>query len=124
MSSTAGAAGCSDSLIELDTTHFTTLHPSWVDILAMAGQELFVIDGDSLVSYVLQDSTLQLARKGDPSYQLLHATYLVEHLLHQLIKRDCIFDVVFFKCQCSDTLPLTLFSSSSLCSAQLKYIPR
>lgn len=87
---------CSSSLIELDTTHFTTLHPAWVDILAMSGQELFVIDGDSLISYVLQDSTLQLAKTGDPSYQLLHATYLIEHLLHQLIKRDCIFDVVFF----------------------------
>lgn len=86
------------ALLELDSTDFTARHPSWVDILAMSGQELFVIDGDALLSHVLDDPTLQLASsdESNPSYQLLYATYLVERFLLQLKKRDCIFDVVFF----------------------------
>ncbi|ORY65665.1 hypothetical protein BCR35DRAFT_354923, partial [Leucosporidium creatinivorum] len=87
------------ALHDLDSAWFTTLHPAFLDIVSYAGQERFVIDGDALISHVLDDQLLALGRKGDPSLQLLHATWKLEHTVQELQRRDCIFDVVFFDSQ-------------------------
>ncbi|KAK4055914.1 hypothetical protein OIO90_003171 [Microbotryomycetes sp. JL221] len=75
----------------------TDLKPSFIDILQFAGSELFAIDGDALVSYVLDNPLLALGRDEDPSLQLLHATWSLESTLRELQTHDCFFDVVFFE---------------------------
>lgn len=62
-----------------------------------AGQELFVVDGDALVQYVLDNELLALGKTGDASFQLLHATWLLERSIEQMVKRDCTFEIVFFQ---------------------------
>lgn len=58
-----------------------------------AGDELFLIEGDSLLLQCFTDSKLDF----DPGFQLLHAVYNVEYFLHQLNKRKCNFHIVFFE---------------------------
>lgn len=57
-----------------------------------AGNELFLIDGDSLLLRCFDDERLDFHH----GLQLLHAAYNVETLLENLIKRKCNFDIVFF----------------------------
>lgn len=40
------------------------------------------------------------ASTKDVSYQILHAKYLLEHLLQKFIARSANFDIVFFKGGC------------------------
>ncbi|KAM3416704.1 P-loop containing nucleoside triphosphate hydrolase protein [Cercospora zeina] len=58
-----------------------------------AGDELFLIEGDSMLRRCLDDEKLDFY----PGLQLLHAVYNVEHFLHQLVKRKCNFNIIFFK---------------------------
>lgn len=67
-----------------------------MDVLIYSGQELFVLDGDALVQYVLDDKLLAFAKDGDPSLQLLHATWLLEKTVDDLLKKDTAFEIVFF----------------------------
>ncbi|KAK0860801.1 hypothetical protein LTR91_005305 [Friedmanniomyces endolithicus] len=57
-----------------------------------AGDELFIIEGDSMLLRAFSDSKLDF----NPGLQMLHAAYNVEHFLHNLVKRKCNFDIVFF----------------------------
>ncbi|KAK5112755.1 hypothetical protein LTR62_003853 [Meristemomyces frigidus] len=57
-----------------------------------AGDELFIIEGDSLLLRCFSDVKLDF----NPGFQMLHAAYNVEHLLHNLVTRKCNFHVVFF----------------------------
>ena len=57
-----------------------------------AGDELFLIEGDSMLRRCFDDDKLDFS----PGAQLLHAVYNVEHFLHQLAKRKCNFDLIFF----------------------------
>jgi ATP-dependent RNA helicase DDX60 len=59
-----------------------------------AGDELFVIEGDSLLLRCFADERLDF----DTGFQMLHAAYNVEHFLHNLVKRKCNFHIVFFDC--------------------------
>lgn len=59
-----------------------------------AGNELFMIEGDSLLLRCFDDEDLDF----NPGLQLLHATYNVEHFLHNLAFRKCNFHVAFFEC--------------------------
>ncbi|KAI9790002.1 MAG: hypothetical protein M1816_005616 [Peltula sp. TS41687] len=73
---------------------YNGLPSRWVDLVGdYAGEELFAIEGDSLLLHCFQDPGLDF----DDGFQLLHAVYLVERFLHQLVTRKCNFDVVFFK---------------------------
>ncbi|KAF7715746.1 Uncharacterized protein PECH_006191 [Penicillium ucsense] len=56
-----------------------------------AGDELFIIDGDSLLLQVFSDKKLDFS----PGFQILHATYLVENFLQKLQKRSCVFKIAF-----------------------------
>lgn len=57
-----------------------------------AGDELFLIEGDSMLLRCFSDDLLDFS----PGFQMLHAVYNVEHLLHNLVKRKCNFHIVFF----------------------------
>lgn len=57
-----------------------------------AGDELFIIDGDSLLLHVFSDEKLDFS----PGFQLLHAAYMVEAFLHALLRRKCHFHIAFF----------------------------
>ena len=57
-----------------------------------AGDELFIIEGDSLLLHCFSDTALDFSN-GLP---LLHATSLVERFLADLCRRKCVFHVVFF----------------------------
>ncbi|KAM0695476.1 hypothetical protein Q7P36_005835 [Cladosporium allicinum] len=59
-----------------------------------AGTELFLIEGDSLLLRCFDDASLDF----NPGLQLLHATYNVEHFLHNLAFRKCNFHIAFFDC--------------------------
>ncbi|EPS30640.1 hypothetical protein PDE_05592 [Penicillium oxalicum 114-2] len=56
-----------------------------------AGDELFIIDGDSLLLHVFSDSKLDFS----PGFQILHAIYLIETFLHKLQRRRCVFHIAF-----------------------------
>lgn len=58
-----------------------------------AGNELFLIEGDSLLLRCFGDDKLDFS----PGLQLLHAVYNVEHFLHNLAYRKCNFHIAFFE---------------------------
>lgn len=58
-----------------------------------AGNELFLIDGDSLLLRCFSDPHLDF----HPGFQLAHAAYNVEQVLHHLSRRKCNFHLVFFR---------------------------
>ncbi|TKA25301.1 hypothetical protein B0A50_06205 [Salinomyces thailandicus] len=57
-----------------------------------AGDELFLIEGDSMLLRCFNDDQLDF----HTGLQLLHAVYNVEHLLSNLVRRKCNFHIVFF----------------------------
>ncbi|KAI4289903.1 MAG: hypothetical protein L6R35_000819 [Caloplaca aegaea] len=57
-----------------------------------AGQELFLVEGDGLLLRCFDDPDLDFHE----GFQLLHAVYAVEHFLHGLRQRKCVFNIVFF----------------------------
>ncbi|KAI9465203.1 P-loop containing nucleoside triphosphate hydrolase protein [Lactarius psammicola] len=77
----------------------------WMDLIGdYAGNERFILDGESLLQQVLGDPLLALARPSDPSFQTLHAINSLERLLSEMLKRSAVFDIVFWE----DTRHLTL----------------
>ncbi|KAK3113657.1 hypothetical protein LTR53_008839 [Teratosphaeriaceae sp. CCFEE 6253] len=68
-----------------------------------AGDELFLIEGDSMLLRCFTDTKLDFS----PGFQMLHAAYNVEHFLHNLVKRKCNFAIVFFESNRSLCVPAT-----------------
>lgn len=63
-----------------------------IDVIGdYCGHELFVIEGDALLLHCFSDQHIDF----DPGFQLLHATWAVEHFLRGLVARRCNFHVVF-----------------------------
>jgi len=58
-----------------------------------AGSSRFLIHGDSLLRYCFSDPRIDFS----PGFQLLHAVYVVEQFLQNLIRRNCVFDIVFLE---------------------------
>jgi ATP-dependent RNA helicase DDX60 len=56
-----------------------------------AGNELFLLEGDSLLLHAFSDPNLDF----DNGLQLLHATYNVENFLKKLVVRGCNFHIAF-----------------------------
>ena len=52
--------------------------------------DYFLIDGDSLIAYILEHPYLKIG-------QTLHAIYLLEKLLASFDERDCRFEIAFFR---------------------------
>ena len=75
-------------------TAYTQLSSRRVDLIGdYAGNELFLIEGDSLLLQCFSDSKLDF----EDGFQMLHACYLVENFLHHLKDRKCNFHVAFFE---------------------------
>ena len=58
-----------------------------------ADAEMFLIDGDSLLMELALDENLDWTYSG----QLLHLVYLFERYLHLFVRKDGVFEIVFFK---------------------------
>jgi len=58
-----------------------------------AGDELFMIEGDSMLLRCFSDDKLDF----EPGFQMLHAANNVEYLLSHLVRRKCNFHLVFFE---------------------------
>ncbi|OQU93957.1 hypothetical protein CLAIMM_00390 [Cladophialophora immunda] len=72
---------------------YDDLYSRTVDLVGdYAGDELFIIEGDSLLLHSFSDEKIDFS----PGLQLLHATYTVEKFLQALLQRKCKFSVVFF----------------------------
>ncbi|KAJ2928268.1 hypothetical protein H1R20_g8843, partial [Candolleomyces eurysporus] len=61
-----------------------------------AGNEFFLIDGESLFQLVLDDPLLALGQSNDPSFQILHAYHTLERILSEYTTRAANFEIVFF----------------------------
>ncbi|CAE6441596.1 unnamed protein product [Rhizoctonia solani] len=71
--------------------------PRWMDLVGdYAGDEFFVVDGDSLCQVVLDDELVAIGR-DEPTFQILHAIYRLEQEIQQLKQRNCNFEIVFFE---------------------------
>lgn len=83
---------------EQDTTAqilqwYSNLYSRRVDLVGdFAGSERFLVHGESLLLQCFNDPHLDF----DPGYQLLHASYIVEKYLQNLISRSCNFHIAFF----------------------------
>ncbi|KAL4949190.1 hypothetical protein BDW69DRAFT_174923 [Aspergillus filifer] len=69
-----------------------------------AGDELFIIEGDSLLLQSFSDKSLDFGN----GLQLQHATYLVEKFIAQLHQRRCVFHIVFFSENLSICVPSSM----------------
>ncbi|KAK5073495.1 hypothetical protein LTR64_007368 [Lithohypha guttulata] len=86
-------------------TAYRKLGSRRVDLVGdYAGNELFVIDGDSMLLRCFSDSKLDFTY----GLQLLHAVYNVEAFLHNLIQRKCCFHVVFLESNKHLCVPATV----------------
>jgi superfamily II RNA helicase len=74
-----------------------------------AGNELFLIDGDSMLLRCFSDQRLDF----DPGFQLLHAVYNVEQFLAHLVRRKCNFHIVFFDSNRLLCVPATSSSANA-----------
>ncbi|KAI9740289.1 MAG: hypothetical protein M1834_004867 [Cirrosporium novae-zelandiae] len=73
---------------------YSSLLFRWVDLVGdYAGNEIFIIEGDSLLLNCFIDQRIDF----EDGFQLLHAAYVVEAFLENLKKRGCRFHVVFFE---------------------------
>lgn len=71
---------------------FSSLRSRLVDLVGdYAGQELFLVEGDSLLLTCFSDSRLDF----EHGFQLLHAVYNVESFLQHLVDRKCHFHITF-----------------------------
>ncbi|KAF7883407.1 uncharacterized protein EAF02_005327 [Botrytis sinoallii] len=68
--------------------------PMWIDLVGdYAGKELFLLEGDSLLRECFADERIDF----QDGFQLLHAVYVVERFLENLVKRHCNFHIAFFE---------------------------
>ncbi|KAK6337775.1 hypothetical protein TWF696_001255 [Orbilia brochopaga] len=73
---------------------YGSLRPLLLDLVGdYAGQELFFIEGDSLVLHILQDARIQV----EDGPEVVHGVYAMEKFLADLKRRGCNFHVVFFE---------------------------
>lgn len=66
-----------------------------------AGNELFLVEGDSLLLHCFSDSKLDF----ENGFQMLHACYLVENFLYHLKQRKCNFHVAFLEDHKAASIP-------------------
>ncbi|KAK0440413.1 uncharacterized protein EV420DRAFT_1133707 [Desarmillaria tabescens] len=70
----------------------------WMDLIGdYAGDEPFIIDGESLLQSVLDDPLLAIGRNDDTSFQALHAIYILENTLKSFVSRKANVEVVFWR---------------------------
>ncbi|KAK0444888.1 uncharacterized protein EV420DRAFT_1573248 [Desarmillaria tabescens] len=75
-----------------------TTKARWMDLIGdYAGDEPFIIDGESLIQGVLDDPLLAIGRNDDTSFQALHAIYSLENTLKSFLSRKANVEVVFWR---------------------------
>jgi hypothetical protein len=73
---------------------YEKVHSRRVDLVGdFAGNELFLVEGDSLLLHAFSDPNLDF----NDGLQLLHATYNVENFLKKLVVRGCNFHIGFIE---------------------------
>ncbi|QSZ32856.1 hypothetical protein DSL72_002436 [Monilinia vaccinii-corymbosi] len=73
---------------------YDEIRPMWIDLVGdYAGKELFLVEGDSLLRECFADERIDFQH----GFQLLHAVYVVERFLENLVKRHCNFHIAFFE---------------------------
>jgi hypothetical protein len=90
---------------------YASLSSQVLDLVSdYAGQELFCLEGDSVVLQCLDDTTLDFkgrsskirtfevhcSYKSSAGFQLLQGVYNVERLLSRFLSTKCNFHIVFF----------------------------
>ncbi|KAF2646563.1 DEAD/DEAH box helicase-like protein [Massarina eburnea CBS 473.64] len=74
-------------------TWYSKVYSRRIDLVGdYVGNELFLIDGNSLLLHCFSDEHLDFGQ----GFQLLHATWAVERFLRDLVSRRCHFHIVFF----------------------------
>ncbi|KAF1954271.1 P-loop containing nucleoside triphosphate hydrolase protein [Byssothecium circinans] len=74
-------------------TWYSKVYSRRIDLVGdYVGNELFLVDGNSLLLHCFSDEHLDFSE----GFQLLHATWAVEHFLRDLVSRRCHFHIVFF----------------------------
>lgn len=72
---------------------YARIYSRRVDIVGdYAGNELFLVDGDSLLLHCFSDEHIDF----ENGFQQLHASWAVEHFLRNMLSRRANFHVVFF----------------------------
>ena len=75
-------------------TFLHQLQPEMLNLMnEFADAEMFLIDGDSLLMELTLDKNLDWIYSG----QFLHLVYLFERYLHLFVRKDGVFQIVFFK---------------------------
>ncbi|TVY52513.1 putative helicase [Lachnellula cervina] len=73
---------------------YDSSRPMFIDLVGdYAGKELFLLEGDSLLRECFEDERIDF----QAGFQLLHAVYVVERFLENLVKRHCSFHIAFFE---------------------------
>ena len=81
-------------ILTRNSHRYAGLRSRTVDLVGdYAGDEPFIIEGDSLLLHSFSDDKLDF----DPGLQVLHATYILEKFLSALKQRKCNFRLVFFE---------------------------
>ncbi len=74
-------------------TWYAACRPRFIDLVGdYAGRELFLLEGDSLLRECFSDDRLDF----HDGFQMLHAVFVVERFLENLIKRHCRFHIAFY----------------------------
>jgi len=67
-------------------TWYGACNPRFIDLVGdYAGRELFLLEGDSLLRECFSDDRIDF----HDGFQMLHAVFVVERFLDNLIKRHC-----------------------------------
>ncbi|KAH0541683.1 hypothetical protein FGG08_003846 [Glutinoglossum americanum] len=91
-------APTAEEVVNFHLSWYLRLYPRTLDLVGdYAGNERFIVEGDSLLRHCFEDSKIDLtAGARADGFQLLHAAYEVERFLESLVRRLCNFHIVFF----------------------------
>lgn len=77
--------------------------PRFIDLVGdYAGRELFLLEGDSLLRECFSDDRIDFHH----GFQMLHAVFVVELFLQNLINRHCRFHLAFIEEHCELCVPV------------------
>ncbi|KFZ08458.1 hypothetical protein V502_09341 [Pseudogymnoascus sp. VKM F-4520 (FW-2644)] len=89
----AGSPPVADASTTSVLSWYDARTPRILDLVGdYAGKELFLVEGDSLLRACFEDGRIDF----EGGFQLLHAAFVVERFLDNLIKRHCNFHIAFF----------------------------
>ncbi|KAK7063652.1 hypothetical protein R3P38DRAFT_2819611 [Favolaschia claudopus] len=96
-----------EAIEDVDQRWFTpaTRRARWMDLLGdYAGEEFFVLSGESLIENVLDDRLLAIGHDEDASFQVLHAYFILEQTILEFVNRRANFEIVFWQVNHNNTI--------------------